>query len=98
MVKIKFYSVNQYGFPVTFCYAIVSYTLWQKFSKYLINEILLLKPYQSSIRVYNLRKFSFPYFQNGQLKLDEDSWMGYATKFFTSDDPNDPSKYYFGMH
>ena len=69
-----------------------------KDSKYLINEILLLKPYQSSIRVYNLRKFSFPYFQNGQLKLDEDSWMGYATKFFTSDDPNDPSKYYFGMH
>merc|ERR1719516_426243 len=27
---------------------------------------------------------------NGATKIDEHSWMQYATKFFTSNDPNDP--------
>jgi len=35
---------------------------------------------------------------NGAIKIDENSWMGFATKFFTSDDPNDISRYYFGYH
>jgi len=35
---------------------------------------------------------------NGAIKVDENSWMHYATKFFTSDDPKDPSRYYFGFH
>jgi len=35
---------------------------------------------------------------NGATKIDEHSWMQYATKFFTSNDPNDPSRYYFGFH
>jgi len=35
---------------------------------------------------------------NGTTKLDESCWMVFARNFFTSDDPNDVSRYYFGFH
>jgi len=35
---------------------------------------------------------------NGQIKITEDSWLELSKKFMTSNDPADPSRYYFGMH
>jgi len=35
---------------------------------------------------------------NGAIKINEDSWMELSKKFMTTNDPADPSRYYFGMH
>jgi len=35
---------------------------------------------------------------NGAIKITEDSWLDLSKKFMTTNDPADPSRYYFGMH